>query len=386
VVQGEHREGPLRFGVIGCGRISEKHLSALTSGLMASELVAVCDIDAQKAESKGRKYSVPWYTNYHEMLRAHPEIDVVNVLTPSGYHAEHVVDIAPYGKAIICEKPMALRVEDCDAMIAACRRYGSRLFVVKQNRFNPAIVAARKALDENRFGKLVLGSACVRWCRRQSYYDQADWRGTWALDGGVMSQQASHHLDLLQWFMGPVETVQCQISTRLVDIEAEDTAVAILRFASGALGSFEATVATRPEDVCGTLSILGEHGTVIVGGIAVNRIEYWKFDEPLPGDDSIVGACSQDVPSVYGHGHGPYLARTIEAIRTGTPGPVEAEEARKCVELLVALYESAALGGVPVAPGAPARHTPYGRRSSGGRATDRSVVSHAPSHRRQNGG
>jgi len=358
----KQRNRPLGFGLIGCGRISEKHLSAITSGRLDARLVAVADIDAAKAEAKGRKYSVPWYTDYHDMLRAHPEIDVVSVLTPSGYHADHVIDVAPYGKAIICEKPMALSVEDCEAMIAACRRSGSRLFIVKQNRFNPAVVAARKALEEGRFGRMVLGSVCVRWCRHQRYYDQADWRGTWALDGGVMSQQASHHLDLLQWFMGPVESVQCQIATRLVNIEAEDTAVAIFRFKSGAIGSFEATVATRPEDICGTLSILGEHGAVIVGGVAVNRIEHWKFDDERPEDETISTRSSQEVPSVYGYGHAPYIARTIRAILDGTPGPVEADEGRRNIEILTALYESAARGGMPVKPGEPVRHTPFGRR------------------------
>jgi predicted dehydrogenase len=258
---------------------------------------------------------------------------------------------------------MALRVEDCDAMIAACRRSGSRLFVVKQNRFNPAVVAARKALDEGRFGRMVTGAVCVRWRRDQSYYDQAAWRGTWALDGGVMSQQASHHLDLLQWFMGPVETVQCRIATRLMNIEAEDTAVAIMCFKSGALGSFEATVAARPEDLCGTLSLLGEHGAVIVGGVAVNRIEHWKFDDERPEDKDIASSASQEVPSVYGYGHMPYLAHVVKAIRDGTPGPVEADEGRKNIQILAALYESAACGGAPVAPGSPILHTPFGRRA-----------------------
>lgn len=355
-------ERVLKFATIGCGRISEKHLAALTSGQVAAELVAVCDLLEGKAREKGEKYKVPHYLDYHQMIKAHPEIDVINVLTPSGYHADHVVDVAPYGKHIICEKPMALRAEDCDRMVAACKKGGGRLFIVKQNRFNRAILAARSALEQGRFGKMVSASVCVRWKRDQSYYEQADWRGTWALDGGVLSQQATHHLDLIQWFMGPIESVQCQIATRLMDIEVEDTAAAIIKFKSGALGLFEATVCARPEDLCGTLSLLGERGTVIVGGIAVNKIDYWKFTDGLPADDSVPQGFSQQVSNVYGHGHLPYIASVIDAIQHNRPALVDGGEGKKNIELLAALYESAALGGAPVVPGQPIRHARLGVR------------------------
>ncbi len=208
------------------------------------------------------------------------------------------------GKHVVVEKPMALRVAECEAMIAAAERAGRRLFVVKQNRLNPAVQAARQALEANRFGKLVMGTVRLRWCREQKYYNDG-WHGTWALDGGVMSQQASHHLDLLQSFFGPVDIVQCQTARRLMDLEAEDTAAAVIRFKSGALGIFEATTATRPEDLEASLSILGEKGSVIIGGRAVNRILYWKFTEPRPEDETIIQRFSQDVDHVYGRGHGP---------------------------------------------------------------------------------
>jgi len=352
----------LRWAVVGAGRICEKHLGAITSEFVNGHLVAICDLDAEKARAKGEKYGVPWYTDFHEMMRRHPEIDIVDVLTPTGYHAEHVIALAPYGKHIVVEKPMALRVSDCDAMIAAAEKHGCRLFVVKQNRFNRAVVAARRALEENRFGKMVLGTVRVRWRRDQKYYDQADWRGTWALDGGVMAQQASHHLDLLQWFMGEVETVHCRTATRLMNIEVEDTAVAVIAFKSGALGVFEATVATRPEDLEGSLSLLGEKGSVIIGGPAVNLIKHWKFDEERPEDEEIHEAFSQDVPNIYGHGHIPYLADVSRAILDGRPGPVEAYEGRKNVSILAALYESAAQGGTPVHPGDPVKASRLGKR------------------------
>jgi predicted dehydrogenase len=297
------------------------------------------------------------------MLKAHPEVDVITVATPTGYHARHVVDLARYGKHIVTEKPMALRVADCDKMIAACRKHGGRLFVVKQNRFNPAVVAARQALEKGRFGKQVMGTVRVRWRRTQQYYEQDNWHGTWELDGGVMSQQASHHLDLLQWFMGPIDTMQCLSGTRLMNIPVEDTAVAIMKFKSGALGAYEATVATRPEDLEGSLSLLGEKGSVMIMGPAVNRITYWRFSEEEPGDAEVVQRFSEEVPNVYGRGHGPYIANVVEAILHNKPGLVEGPEGRKNIEILTALYESAACGGKIVKPGCPVRHSRLGKRT-----------------------
>ena len=341
----------LKFGLVGCGRVSENHLTALAGGTIGAELAAVADIDEAKAKAKGEKYKVPFYTDYHAMLRAHPELDVVSIATPTGYHARHVIDLAAYGKHIVVEKPMALKVSDCDAMARACKKHQARLFVVKQNRFNPAVTAARKAWEAGRFGKPVVGTVRVRWQRRQPYYEQDNWHGTWELDGGVMSQQASHHIDLLQWFMGPVEDIYCRTATRLMDIEVEDTALATFQFKSGALGAFEATVATRPEDLEGSLSLLGEKGTVIIGGLAVNKIHYWKFEEPQPEDAAILAEASQDVPNVYGRGHTLLLADVIEAIHTGRRALVEPEDGKINIQILTAMYESAANGGKRVKPG-----------------------------------
>jgi predicted dehydrogenase len=283
------------------------------------------------------------------------------VATPTGCHATHIIELARYGTHLVVEKPMALRVRDCTAMMRACRRHGCRLFVVKQNRYNPAVVAARAAWEAGRFGKPVLGTVRVRWQRRQAYYEQDDWHGTWRMDGGVMSQQASHHIDLLQWFMGPIERLHCRAATRLMDIEVEDTAVATFQFQSGALGAFEATVATRPEDLEGSLSLLGEQGTVIIGGLAVNKIQYWRFETEAPGDAEIQNQQSQEVPNVYGRGHGPYLADVIRAIQTGQPGLVEGAEGKKNIEILTAMYESAATGGRLVKPGCRIRRSRLGR-------------------------
>lgn len=352
----------LKFAVIGCGRVSNNHLKALTSGMIDGELVAICDIDEKKAKAKSEEVQVPYYINYHDMMKRHAEIDVIDIATPTGYHARHVIDVSRYGKHIIVEKPMALRVSDCDEMIRACADNKCRLFVVKQNRFNPAVVAARKALEAGRFGKLVLGSVRVRWMRLQSYYEQDNWHGTWELDGGVMSQQASHHLDLLQWFMGPIDEMQCISATRLLDIEVEDTALATFKFKSGALGAFEATVASRPEDLEGSLSILGEKGSTIIGGKAVNKILYWKFRDEQPEDAQIQNSSSQEVSNVYGEGHTPYLANVIDAIVNNKPALVDAEEGKKNIEILTALYESAALGGKYVKPDCPIRRSKLGNQ------------------------
>jgi UDP-N-acetyl-2-amino-2-deoxyglucuronate dehydrogenase len=352
---------PLKFGMIGCGRVAENHLKALTSGQLAAQLVAVTDLDETRAKAKAEKYHVPYYQDYHQMMRQHPEIQVVIIATPTGYHAAHTLDLARYGRHLVVEKPMALRVPDCGAMIRACARHHCRLFVVKQNRFNPAVVAARQALESGRFGKLVMGTVRVRWHRTQQYYEQDHWHGTWALDGGVMSQQASHHLDLLQWFMGPIADMHCRTATRLLDIEVEDTALAMIRFESGALGAFEATVATRPEDLEGSLSLLGENGSVVLGGHAVNRILYWRFAREEPIDVEIHHRHSQDIPNVYGRGHLPYLANVIEAIQQNKPGLVEGPEGKKNVEILTALYESAAQGGKRVKPGCRIRASRLGK-------------------------
>lgn len=351
----------LRFGIVGCGRVSGHHLRALTSGAIPATVVAVADVREDRARQASERCGAPWYADYRAMLRAHPEIDVISVLTPTGYHARHVVDLARHGKHLVVEKPMALRVADCDAMLRACRAHGCRLFVVQQNRYNPAVLAARRALEAGRFGTMVLGTVRVRWRRDQAYYDRDAWRGTWALDGGVIAQQASHHVDLLQWFMGPIRRLQCQIATRLARIEAEDTAAALFTFESGALGVFEATTAARPADLEASLSLLGEHGTVVLAGPAVNRVAHWQFDAETAADERARREASEDVADVYGHGHAGYLADVVGALVDGRPGPVEGEEGRAIVRILTAMYESAARGGVPVPPGVRVARASIGR-------------------------
>ena len=296
------------------------------------------------------------------MMKKHPELDVVDIATPTGYHAEHVIAISNHGKHIVVEKPMALQVADCEAMIKACQKNQCRLFVVKQNRFNHAVQAARKALEERTIRKDGHGHGPSPMVARPEVLRTRRLARHVGVGRGVMSQQASHHLDLLQWFMGPIESMQCQTATRLMDIEVEDSAVAIMKFKSGALGAFEATVATRPKDMEGSLSLLGEKGSVMIGGHAVNKILHWQFIDQRPEDAEMLEAHSQEIPNVYGHGHLPYLADVIQAILQNKPGLVEASEGKKNIEILTALYESACGDGQTVRPGCPVKLSKLGVR------------------------
>ncbi len=336
----------IRFALIGCGRIARKHAGNLgEQRINNAKLVAVCDLIESKAKYYGEKYDVPYFTDMHVMMKEMSDsIDVLSILTHSGVHAQNTIDLAPYGKHIIVEKPMALTLSDSDKMIKACDEAGIRLFVVKQNRFNYPVLKLREALEAGRFGKLVMGTIRVRWCRDQNYYDQADWRGTWEHDGGVFANQASHHVDLLQWMMGDVESVFAKSTTALVDIEAEDTGVVILKFKNGALGVIEATTATRPKDLEGSISILGEKATVEIGGFAVNEMKIWNFIEGQPGDEEVVSKYRVNPPDVYGFGHTEYLNNVVSALKENKSALVQGLEGRKSLELISAIYESIETG------------------------------------------
>lgn len=334
----------LKFALVGCGRIAKRHSELLGFGqISGAQLVAVCDIAVEKAQKIGQQFSVPAFSDMHEMMKS-VAVDVVVVLTESGNHARHVIDLASYGKHIVVEKPMALTIDDADAMIQACDLAGCKLFVVKQNRFNVPVLKLREAMDAGRFGKLVMGTVRVRWCRPQSYYDQAAWRGTWAYDGGVLTNQASHHVDLLEWMMGEVDSVFAMSRTALVDIEAEDTAIVALRFKNGALGLIEATTAVRPKDLEGSISILGEGGSVEIGGFAVNKMKTWNFVEPYQDDEEVLEKYSVNPPNVYGFGHQAYYEHVVDGIQNDKRHLVDGLQGRKSIELINAIYESVETG------------------------------------------
>jgi UDP-N-acetyl-2-amino-2-deoxyglucuronate dehydrogenase len=331
----------VRVALIGCGRISGRHIDVIRQ-IPALELVGVCDLKRERAEAAASVSGATAFVDYRGMLEE-LRPDLVSVLTESGSHADIGCAAAAFARHIVVEKPMALTLDSADSLIETCDRAGVGLYVVKQNRYNPPVARLKQALEEGRFGKHVLGAVRVRWCRTQEYYDQDAWRGTWAMDGGVFANQASHHIDLLQWMMGPVESVKAFIATRLVDIETEDTGVAILRFASGALGIVEATTATRPKDLEGSLSILGETGSVVISGFAVNKVEAWNFTTPAPADEEARQG-SVNPPNVYGFGHAAFYRDVVDCIVSNRHPMLDGLEGRKSLELITAIYEAAFTG------------------------------------------
>jgi UDP-N-acetyl-2-amino-2-deoxyglucuronate dehydrogenase len=334
----------IKFGILGCGRIAKRHADLLGGGHIGdAQLVAVCDVVPERASAVGNRFGVAVFDRIDDFLRV-KDIDAVAILTPSGLHHEHAIAAARASKHVVVEKPMALRLEDADAMIRACDEAGVKLFVVKQNRFNVPVVKAREALDAGRFGRLVLGTVRVRWSRDQAYYDQDSWRGTWAFDGGVLTNQASHHIDMLEWFFGEVVSVHARAATALVRIETEDTAVATLKFRNGALGIIEATTAVRPKDLEGSLSILGEKGAVEIAGFAVNEIRHWCFVEEVPADKDVIERFSVNPPNVYGFGHQAYYQHIVDCLINDRAALVDGLEGRRSLELISALYESIETG------------------------------------------
>lgn len=333
----------LRFGLLGCGHIAKRHAELLGGGrVKGAAIAAVCDIVPERAHAFGSNYGVPFYTSADDLLSS-KSVDVVSILTPSGLHYKHCIAAAAAGKHVLVEKPMALRVEHADAMISACETAGVRLFVVKQCRFHAPVRRANLALQGGRFGKLLLASARVWWCRDQAYYDQARWRGTWSLDGGVLMNQAIHHIDLLQWFMGPVTSVHCIGATSLLQIETEDTAVATIKFENGALATIEATTAVRPKGVEASISLLGSSGAVVIGGMAADRLQHWAFSHELPGDSDPLEDFSNPT-GANGFGHRLFYEHVVEALSGGPVEVVDGLAGRQSIELAAALYESMRIG------------------------------------------
>jgi len=330
----------ISFVIVGCGAIAHKHAITLQSHLDGANLIGVCDCDAANAEAMGSQYQVPWFTDMHQMMnQLGDQVDVVNVLTPSGYHAQNVLELVPYGKHICVEKPMALNLAEAQAMIAACEQANIRLFVVHQNRFNVPIQQIKAAIVQGRLGKVITASMRLRWHRPQSYYAQAQWRGTMALDGGVFANQAYHFIDLLQWLVGDIGLVTSVGKTQLANIEAEDTGLALLHFKNGALGMAEATTAALPSAQESRISLLGESGVIEIGGFAANEIQRWEFVEGLPEDLSIQQT-AHNPPNLREYGHIQYFASVLETLTQGTAPATDGYEALKSLKVISAIYES----------------------------------------------
>jgi UDP-N-acetyl-2-amino-2-deoxyglucuronate dehydrogenase len=332
---------PFRVALVGCGRISRSHFDALrrVEGL---RLAAVADVLPERARAAGDAEGVPWFDAYEAMLER-ADCHAVAVCTPSGLHPAHGIAAARRGKHVVCEKPMAISLRGADELVQACDAAGVHLFVVKQNRLNPAVQLLRRAVDKGRFGRIYMANTTVRWSRPQEYYDQAPWRGTWEFDGGAFMNQASHYVDLIQWLVGPVESVIAKTATLARRIETEDSGVAVLKFRTGALGVIEVTMLTFPRNLEGSITILGERGTVKVGGTAVNRVEHWRFAD-YDDDDKLVEAAATAPPTVYGFGHEGYYRNVLAVLRGQEPPGTDGRAGRKSLELILGIYESAKTG------------------------------------------
>jgi UDP-N-acetyl-2-amino-2-deoxyglucuronate dehydrogenase len=332
---------PARIALIGCGRIARNHFDAIAK-IDELTLVGVADAIEARARAAGDEQGVPHFASLEELLDG-TECDAVAICTPSGLHPAHGIAVARAGHHVISEKPMAISLEGADRLIEACDVADVHLFVVKQNRLNPPIQLLKRAIDKGRFGRIFTANVTVRWTRPQEYYDSAPWRGTWEFDGGAIMNQASHYVDLLQWLVGPVESVVAKTATLARRIETEDTGAAVMKFRSGALGVLEVTMLTYPRNMEGSITLLGERGTVKVGGTAVNRVEHWQFAE-YDDDDKLVDLAATNPATVYGFGHEGYYRNVLAVLRGGAVPDTDGRQGRKSLELILGIYESAKSG------------------------------------------
>lgn len=334
----------LKFAIIGCGRISYKHIEALINNTKEAELVAVCDIVEQNAIDRKIQYedSIPGvnvsvYTDYNKMLEER-NIDVVTIATESGYHAKHAIDCLNRDKHVLIEKPMALSMKDADEIIVLAKGKNKKVCVSHQNRFNPPIQKLRRAVEEGRFGKIINGTARILWTRDDNYYRQAPWRGTKELDGGTLMNQCIHNIDLLQWMMGSeVERIHSERGTFLRDIEMEDFGAILIRFRNGSIGIVEGSACVYPKNLEETLSIYGEKGTVVIGGLAVNEIKTWHFEDVKKYDT--LEEENTEIQNVYGKGHTPLYKDFIDAINGNRTPYIDGEEGKKAMEIVLKAYE-----------------------------------------------
>jgi UDP-N-acetyl-2-amino-2-deoxyglucuronate dehydrogenase len=333
------RDRKVRFAIVGCGRIASKHFEAIAAHGQSAEIVAVCDSNAEALQRAVTATQARGFADFDELLEQ-CACDAVVLCTPSGLHPVQAMRAAAAGKHVVTEKPMATRWTDGLDMVRACDQAGVHLFVVKQNRQNSTLQLLKRAVDAKRFGRIFMVTINVFWQRPQEYFDSAKWRGTWEFDGGALMNQASHYVDLVDWLIGPVESVQAYVATLARNIQVEDTATVGIRWRSGALGSVNVTMLTYPSNLEGSITIIGEQGTVRVGGVAVNEIQHWAFAAPAP-EDSQVKSASYETTSVYGFGHPRYYENVIATLRGEAEALTDGREGLRSLEILIASYLSA---------------------------------------------
>ncbi|MBU6258859.1 MAG: Gfo/Idh/MocA family oxidoreductase [Burkholderiales bacterium] len=340
---------PIRFALVGCGRISANHFEALRQHAQRAELVGVCDNRPAALAAAVERTGARGFESLDALLEG-SDADIVVLATPSGLHPRQAMRVAAAGRHVLTEKPMATKWDEGMAMVRACREAGVTLFVVKQNRLNPTLQRLKAAVEGGRFGRIHLVTVNVFWTRPQSYYDDAPWRGRWDLDGGAFLNQASHYVDMVDWLVGPVDNVHAYTATLGRDIEAEDTGVMSLRLRKGGLASINVTMLTQGRNFEGSVTLLGERGTVRIGGVAVNEVQHWEFDEPRP-EDAAVKDASYATPSVYGFGHPLYYDNVIGTLRGERQAEVDGYAGLRSLEVVLAAYRSARDGqrvGLPL--------------------------------------
>ena len=328
----------LKLAIIGCGRIFNKHYAAINKLNNFFVIESLCDLDLKKIVNKKINNKIKVFKSIKDLVKV-SKADVAVVLTPSGFHYEHIISLGKFFNNIIVEKPMVMNTEQALKVEKYCSKKNINLFIVKQNRYNPAIQKLKQAIEQKRFGKIFLSTIRLRWSRDDNYFLQDKWRGTWKNDGGVLANQASHHIDLLQWLVGDIKSVYSKTLKVTKHIKADDTCLAILKFRNGALGLIEATTATRPKDLEGSISVLGEYGSVVIGGFAVSRIDTWQFKKIKKNDKNIL-KYSSNPKNVYGFGHIEFYKNVYYYINKKKNKATTLSEGVKSIKIIDKIYSS----------------------------------------------
>ena len=343
----------MKLAIIGCGRISGNHIKAILDNYCDIELVATCDIIKSKAGfstatylMEAAKRNIPAgriniYSDYKQMLQKE-DIDICSICTESGYHAKIALYCLNHNKHVIVEKPMAMSISDANKMIETAKQNNLKLAVCHQNRFNLPIQKLKRAVDEGRFGRIFAGTARVLWNRNKAYYDKADWRGTWKSDGGCLINQCTHNIDLLQWMIGSeIKSVYGQTANYSHPyIQTEDYGSIIIKFANSAIGNVEGTVNVYPKNLEETLTILGEKATVVIGGLALNKILVWDFKDKGDSLEQVQKEYDLDIDNIYGDGHTPLYKDFIEAVKNNREPLIDGNEGRKSLSIILMAYKS----------------------------------------------
>jgi len=336
----------MKYALIGCGRISMNHLSAAVDNEL--EIVALCDVFPSAMDTvadAARLDNIAKYEDYREMLEKE-QLDLVAITTKSSLHARIALDCIRKGVHVIIEKPMALSLSDADEIIRESQRLNVKVCSCHQNRYNKSIQKVRAALEAGELGKMMYAAAVIRWSRDRDYYRQADWRGTWEEDGGALMNQCVHNIDLLRWMMGDAITEVFAYTDQLRHdyIEAEDFGIALVRFAGGGYGTIEGTSAIYKEDLEETLSLFGINGSVKVGGTSLNVIDHWQVEGSDESALTLLEEFGEHPENIYGFGHTPLYTDMIDAIKNDRKPYIDAVDGRNAIELVLAIYKSAAEG------------------------------------------